>query len=130
MDKINIAAFKGRMFCTLVQTEMIMSKISEDKLVVEQANDDSLIKCYISISTAAIKSLREVLKLIKALYDIEDISKEIADAAFVCALEGKLSDGKTLYYEINEILSIQETLNDTVGAIIWKVIIKSIANIL
>ena len=118
MDKINIAAFKGHMFCTLIQTEMIMSKISEDKLVVEQANDDSPIKHYISISTAAIKSLREVLKLIKALYDIEDISKEIADAALVCALENKQSDGATLYDEINEILSIQEILNDTVGAII------------
>lgn len=118
MDKINIAAFKGHMFCTLIQTEMIMSKISEDKLVVEQANDDSLIKCYISISTVTIKSLRELLKRIKELYDREDISKEIANAAFVCALEGKLSDGTTLYDEINEILSIQEDLNDAVGAII------------
>ena len=118
MDKINIAAFKGRMFCTLLQTEMIMSKISEDKLVVEQANDDSLIKCYISISTVTIKSLRELLKRIKEIYDREDISKEIANAAFVCALEDKLSDGTTLYDEINEILSIQEDLNDAVGAII------------
>lgn len=118
MDKINIAAFKGHIFCTLIQTEMIMSKISEDKLVVEQANDDSPIKRYISISTAIIKSLREVLKRIKEIYDREDISKEIADAAFVCALENKLSDGTTLYDEINEILSIQEILNDTVGAII------------
>ena len=118
MDKINIAAFKGHMFYTLIQTEMIMSKISEDKLVVEQANDDSLIKCYISISTVTIKSLRELLKRIKEIYDREDISKEIANAAFVCALEDKLSDGTTLYDEINEILSIQEILNDTVGAII------------
>ena len=118
MDKINIAAFKGHMFCTLLQTEMIMSKISEDKLVVEQANDDSLIKCYISISTVTIKSLRELLKRIKEIYDREDISKEIANAAFVCALEDKLSDGTTLYDEINEILSIQEDLNDAVGAII------------
>lgn len=118
MDKINIAAFKGHMFCTLIQTEMIMSKISEDKLVVEQANDDSLIKHYISISTVTIKSLRELLKRIKEIYDIEDIPKEIADAAFVCALEDKLSDGTTLYDEVNEILSIQEALNDTVGAII------------
>ena len=118
MDKINIAAFKGHMFCTLIQTEMIMSKISEDKLVVEQANDDSLIKCYISISTVTIKSLRELLKRIKEIYDREDISKEIANAAFVCALEDKLSDGTILYDEINEILSIQEYLNDAVGAII------------
>ena len=118
MDKINIASFKGHMFCTLIQTEMIMSKISEDKFVVEQANDDSLIKCYISISTETIKSLREVFKCIKEIYDREDISKEIINAALVCALEGKLSDGKTLYDEINEILSIQEALNDKVGAII------------
>lgn len=118
MDKINIAAFKGHVFCTLIQTEMIMSKISEDKLAVEQANDDSLIKHYISISTAIIKSLRELLKRIKEIYDREDISKEIADAAFFCALEGKLSDGTTLYDEINEILSIQEALNNAVGAII------------
>ena len=118
MDKINIAAFKGHMFYTLIQTEMIMSKISEDKLVAEQANDDSPIKRYISISTAIIKSLREVLKRIKEIYDREDISKEIADAALVCALKCKLSDGTTLYDEINEILSIQEILNDTVGAII------------
>ena len=118
MDKINIAAFKGHMFCTLIQTEMIMSKISEDKLVVEQAKYNSLIKYYISISTEIIKSLREVLKRIKEIYDRDDISKEIANAAFVCALESKLSDGTTLYDEINEILSIQEALNDTVGAII------------
>ena len=118
MDKINIAAFKGHMFCTLIQTEMIMSKISEDKLVVEQANDDSLIKCYISISTMTIKYLRELLKRIKEIYDREDISKEIADAAFVCALEDKLSDGATLYDEVNTILSIQEDLNNAVGEII------------
>lgn len=118
MDKINIASFKGRMFCTLIQTEMIMSKISEDKLVVEQANDGSLIKHYISTSTVIIKSLRELLKRIKEIYDRGDISKEIADAAFVCALEDKRSDGTTLYDEINEILSIQEVLNDAVGAII------------
>lgn len=118
MDKINIAAFKGHVFCTLIQTEMIMSKISEDKLVVEQANDDSPIKCYISISTAIIKSLREVLKRIKEIYDREDVSKEIVNAAFVCALEDKLSDGTTLYDEINEMLSIQDALNDVVGAII------------
>ena len=118
MDKINIAAFKGRMFCTLLQTEMIMSKISEDKLVAEQANDDSLIKCYISISTTFIKSLRELLKHIKEIYDRDDISKEIANAAFVCALKDKRSDGTTLYDEINETLSIQEALNDTVGALI------------
>ena len=114
MDKINIAAFKGRMFCTLLQTEMIMSKISEDKLVIEQADDDSLIKRYISISTDTIKYLREILKRIKEIYDREDISKETANTAFVCALEDKLSDGTTLYDEINEILSIQEALNDTV----------------
>ena len=130
MDKINIAAFKGRMFCTLIQTEIIMSKISEDKLVVEQAKYNSLIKYYISISTVTIKSLRELLKRIKEIYDREDISKEVANAAFFCALEDKLSDGTTLYDEINEILSIQEILNDTIGAIIWKVIIKNIANIL
>lgn len=118
MDKINIAAFKGHMFCTLIQTEMIMSKISEDKLVVEQANDDSLIKCYISISTVTIKSLRELLKRIKEIYDREDISKEIANAALVCALEDKLFDETTLYDEVNTILSIQEDLNDAVGAII------------
>ena len=118
MDKINIAAFKGHMFCTLLQTEMMMSKISEDKLVVEQANDDSLIKHYISISTVTIKSLRELLKRIKEIYDIEDISKEIADAAFVWALKCKLSDGKTLYDDVNTILSIQETLNNAVGEII------------
>ena len=118
MDKINIASFKGHMFCTLLQTEMIMSKISEDKLVVEQAEYNSLIKCYISISTVTIKSLRELLKRIKEIYDREDVSKEIANAAFVCALEDKLSDGTTLYDEINEILSIQEYLNDAVGAII------------
>ena len=118
MDKINIAAFKGHMFCTLLQTEMIMSKISEDKLVIEQADDDSLIKRYISISTDTIKSLRELLKRIKEIYDREDISKEIANAALVCALEDKLSDGTTLYEEVNTILSIQEALNDTVGAII------------
>ena len=118
MDKINIAAFKGHMFCTLIQTEMIMSKISEDKFVLEQANDDLPIKRYISISTVTIKSLRELLKRIKEIYDREDISKEIANAAFVCALEDKLSDGTTLYDEINEILSIQEALNDTMGAII------------
>lgn len=130
MDKINIASFKGHMFCTLLQTEMIMSKISEDKLVVEQAKYNSLIKPYISISTVTIKSLRELLKHIKEIYDREDISKEIANAAFVCALEDKLSDGTTLYDEINEILSIQEALNYAVGEIIWKVIIKIIANIL
>ena len=118
MDKINIAAFKGHMFCTLIQTEMIMSKISEDKLVAEQANDDSLIKCYISISTETIKSLREVLKRIKEIYDRDDISKEIANEALVCALECKLSDGETLYDEVNTILSIQEALNNAVGAII------------
>lgn len=118
MDKINVAAFKGHMFCTLIQTEMIMSKISEDKLVVEQANDDLLIKRYIFISTVTIKSLREVFKCIKEIYDREDISKEIANAALVCALEDKLSDGTTLYDEINEILSIQEYLNNLVGAII------------
>ena len=118
MNKINIAAFKGHMFCTLIQTEMILSKISEDKLVVEQANDDFLIKGYISISTMTIKSLRELIKCIKEIYDREDVSKEIADAAFVCALKGKLSDGKTLYDEINDILYIQEALNNAVGAII------------
>ena len=118
MDKINIAAFKGHVFCTLIQTEMIISKISEDKLVGEQANNDSPIKHYISISTATIKSLRELLKRIKEIYDRDDISKEIANAAFVWALESKLSDGTTLYDETNEILSIQEALNDTVGAII------------
>ena len=118
MDKINIAAFKGHVFCTLIQTEMIMSKISEDKLVGEQANNDSPIKHYISISTATIKSLRELLKHIKEIYDREDISKEIADAAFVYALEDKLFDGETLYDEVNTILSIQDALNDTVGAII------------
>ena len=118
MDKINIASFKGHMFCTLLQTEMIMSKISEDKLVVEQAKYNSLIKPYISISTVTIKSLRELLKRIKEIYDREDISKEIANAAFVCALEDKLFDGTTLYDEVNTILSIQEALNDTVGEII------------
>ena len=118
MDKINIAAFKGHMFCTLIQTEMIMSKISEDKLVAGQADDDSLIKCYISISTVTIKSLRELLKRIKEIYDRDDISKEIANAALVCALEDKLYDGTTLYDEVNTILSIQEALNDTVGEII------------
>lgn len=118
MDKINIAAFKGHMFCTLIQTEMIMSKISEDKLVVEQANDDSPIKRYISISTETIKNLRELLKRIKEIYDREDISKEIADASFVCALECKQSDGTTLYDEVNTILSIQEALNNAMGEII------------
>lgn len=118
MDKINIAALKGRMFCTLIQTEMIMSKISEDKLVIEQADDDSPIKHYISISTTTIKSLRKVLKRIKEIYDREDISKEIADAAFVCALEDKTSAGITIHDEINEILSMQESLNDVMGAII------------
>lgn len=118
MDKINIAAFKGHIFCTLIQTEMIISKISEDKLAVEQANDDSLIKHYISISTEITKSLRELLKRIKEIYDIEDISKEIADEAFVFSLKCKLSDGKTLYDEVNTILSIQESLNNAIGAII------------
>ena len=118
MDKINIAAFKGHMFCTLIQTEMIMSKISEDKLVVEQANDDSLIKYYISISTETIKTLREVFKCIKEIYDREDISKEIINKALICALECKLSDEATLYDEVNTILSIQEALNNAVGAII------------
>ena len=118
MDKINIAAFKGRMFCTLIQTEMIMSKISEDKLVGEQANDDSPMKRYISISTATIKSLRELLKRIKEIYDRADMSKEMVNAAFVCALEDKRSDGTTLYDEINETLYIQEALNDAMGAII------------
>lgn len=118
MDKINIAVFKGHMFCTLIQTEMIMSKISEDKLVVEQAKYNSLIKYYISISTGTIKTLREVLKCIKEIYDREDISKEIADAAFVCALECKSSDGATLYDDVNTALSIQEALNNAVGAII------------
>ena len=118
MDKINIAAFKGHMFCTLIQTEMIMSKISEDKLVVEQAKYNSLIKYYISISTGTIKTLREVFKCIKEIYDREDISKEIINEALICALEGKLSDGATLYDEVNTILSIQEALNNAVGAII------------
>lgn len=118
MEKINIAAFKGHMFCTLIQTEMIMSKISEDKFVVEQAKYNSLIKHYISISMATIKSLRELLKRIKEIYDRDDISKEFANAAFVCALECKLSDGATLYDEVNTILSIQEALNNAVGAII------------
>lgn len=118
MDKINIDAFKGHLFCTLMQTEMIMSKISEDKLVTEQTNYDLLIKYYISISTATIKSLREVLKRIKEIYDREDISKEFVNIAFVCALEGKTSYGTTLYGELNEILSMQELLNDVMGAII------------
>lgn len=114
MDKINIAAFKGHLFCTLMQTEMIMSKISEDKLVIEQADDDSLIKHYISISTATIK----VLKIIKEIYDREDISKEFADTICMDVIKGKLSDGTTLYDEIDMILSIQELLNDVMGAII------------
>lgn len=118
MDKINIAAFKGHMFCTLIQTEMIMSKISEDKLVVGQAKYNSLIKYYISISTGTIKTLREVFKCIKEIYDREDISKEIINEALVFAFECKLSDGATLYDEVNTILTIQEALNNAVGAII------------
>ena len=118
MDKINIAAFKGHMFCILIQTEMIMSKIYEDKLVVEQAKYNYLIKYYIPISTWTIKTLRGLLKCIKEIYDREDISKEIINEALVCALKCKLSDGATLYDEVNTILSIQEALNNAVGAII------------
>ena len=118
MDKINIAAFKGRVFCTLIQTEMIMSKISEDNIVVEQTNVYSPIRCYIDVSTVTIKALREVLKSIKELYDREDISKEFANMLCIDLLEGSLSDGTTLYGELNEILSMQELLNDVMGAII------------
>lgn len=113
MDKINVAAFKGHVFCTLIQTEMIMSKISED-----DRTQESTIKHYISISKVTINSLREILKTIKQIYEKEDIPKEIADMIFTAVLEENTSNGNALYDEINNILSIQEVLNDVVGAMI------------
>ena len=110
MDKINIAAFKGHVFCTLIQTEMVMSKISEDDNI-----HDATIKNYISISKATIDSLREILKTIKEIYEKEDIPKEIADMIITAVLEDSTSTGNTLYDEINNILSMQEALNDVVG---------------